>query len=79
MEPQIPRGRKKSLFSLQFDDWVEFRFVWVDLVVSAGFKTIRLICNDSVGFRFLLIDVGRFYAISTIWRIGVDSDIFGNI
>ena len=38
-----------------------------------------MICNGSAGFRFLLIDGGRLYAISMIWRIGVDSDRSGNI
>ena len=56
-----------------------FRLVWVDFGDLGWIKTIRLICNGSAGFRFLLIDVGRFYAISTIWQIGLGSDRFGNI
>ena len=56
-----------------------FRLVWVDFGDLGWIKTIRLICNGSAGFRFLLIDVGRLYAISTIWQIGVNSGRFGNI
>ena len=67
------------MYLAEFTTGVVFRFVWVDFGDLGWIKTIRLICNGSAGFRFLLIDVGRFYAISTIWRIGVNSDRFGNI
>ena len=41
--------------SLQFDDWVGFRFVWVDvLVVSAGFKTIQV---DLHRFCWILVSL----------------------
>ncbi len=56
-----------------------FWFVWVDFGDLGWIRAIRLICNGSAGFRFLLIDVGRSYAIAAIWRIGVNSDRFGNI
>ena len=52
-----------------------FRLVWVDFGDLGWIKTIRLICNGSAGFRFLLIDVGRFYAISTICWIGIRIDL----
>ena len=48
-----------------------FRLVWVDFGDLGWIRTIRLICNGSAGFRFLLIDAGRFYAISTIWQVGL--------
>ena len=57
--------------SLQFDDWVGFGLFGQMLVVSAGLKTIRILT--------FVVDLGRFYTMSTIWQIGVSSDRFGNI
>ena len=49
------------------------------LVVSAGFKTIRVDLHRFCCNLIFVVDVGRFYAISTIWQIVLGSDRFGNI
>ena len=48
-------------------------------MVSAGFKTIRVDLHRFYRKFIFVVDLGRFYTISTIWQIEVDSDRFGNI
>ena len=49
------------------------------LVVSVGFKTIRVDLHRFLWIWYVFIDLGRFYMISTIWQIGVGSVRFRNI
>ena len=48
-------------------------------MVSVGFKTIRVDLHRFYRKFIFVVDLGRFYTISTIWQIEVDSDRFGNI
>ena len=53
------------------------RFYWSQL--DLRLKTIRVDLHRFYRKFIFVVDLGRFYTISTIWQIGVDSDRFGNI
>ena len=67
--------------SLQFEDRVGFRFVWVDFIgqLDLRLKTIRVDLHRFYRKFIFVVDLGTFYTNSTIWQIEVDSDRFGNI
>ena len=53
------------------------RFYWSQL--DLRLKTIRVDLHRFYRKFIFVVDLGRFYTISTIWQIEVDSDRFGNI
>ena len=53
------------------------RFFWSRL--DLRLKTIRVDLHRFYRKFIFVVDLGRFYTISTIWQIEVDSDRFGNI
>ena len=60
--------------------WVSIclsRFYWSQL--DLRLKTIRVDLHRFYRKFIFVVDLGRFYTISTIWQIEVDSDRFGNI
>ena len=50
------------------------RFYWSQL--DLRLKTIRVDLHRFYRKFIFVVDLGRFYTISTIWQIGVDSDIW---
>ena len=53
------------------------RFYWSQL--DLRLKTIRVDLHRFYRKFIFVVDLGRFYTISTIWQMGVDSCRFGNI
>ena len=53
------------------------RFYWSQL--DLRLKTIRVDLHRFYRKFIFVVDLGRFYEISTIWQIEVDSDRFGTI
>ena len=53
------------------------RFYWSQL--DLRLKTIRVDLHRFYRKFIFVVDLGRFYTISTIWQIGVGSDRFRNI
>ena len=53
------------------------RFYWSQL--DLRLKTIRVDLHRFYRKFIFVVDLGRFYTISTIWQIEVYSDRFGNI
>ena len=66
--------------SLQFVDWVGFRFVWIDFDDLGCIKTIRLICNGSAGFFLLIwVDFSWFQRFGRLGWVRIDLGIFGEL